>query len=46
VTFTAYVQHQYGPETRHALEIWADRLAAIFGKHAAKVLPMQRGRGR
>jgi integrase len=45
VTFTAYVQHQYGPETRNALDLWADRLEAIIGKHAAKVLPLRGRRG-
>jgi integrase len=41
VTFAAYVQHQYGPETRRALELWGDRLEAIIGKRGARVLPMR-----
>jgi integrase len=43
VTFAHYVQHSYEGEKRAALDLWADRLEAIIGKHAAKVLPL-RGR--
>ena len=44
VTFAHYVQHSYEAEKRAALDLWADRLAAIVGKRAAKVLPMKRAR--
>jgi integrase len=43
VTFAHYVQHSYEGEKRRALDLWSDRLGAIVGKRAAKVLPM-RGR--
>jgi hypothetical protein len=31
VTFGAYVRHTYDKEKREALELWAERLAAIAG---------------
>jgi hypothetical protein len=31
VTFGAYVRHTYDKEKRAALELWAERLAAIVG---------------
>jgi integrase len=43
VTFLHYVTHSYEGEKRQALDLWADRLAAIVGKRGAKVLPL-RGR--
>jgi hypothetical protein len=45
VTFAHYVQHSYEGEKRNALDLWSERLAAIIGDRAAKVLPL-RGRGR
>jgi integrase len=42
VTFAHYVQHSYEAEKRAALNLWADRLAAIVGTGAAHVLPMAR----
>jgi integrase len=43
VTFAHYVQHAYEAEKRTALDLWADRLAAIVGGKATTVLPL-RGR--
>jgi integrase len=40
VTFAHYVQHSYEPEKRHALNLWAERLAAIIGGAAAKITPL------
>jgi integrase len=43
VTFAHYVRHNYQGEMRRALELWADRLAAIFGgSFAASVGPLTR----
>jgi integrase len=41
VTLAVYSQYTYDREKRAALELWADRLAAIVGEQAAKVLPMR-----
>jgi integrase len=43
ITLAVYVKHGYGKEKREALDLWADRVEAIVGKGAAKLLPM-RGR--
>ena len=43
VTSTHYVQHDYAREKRDALELWANRLAAIVGGGSAKVLNMRAG---
>ena len=41
VTLGIYVQHRYENEKRRALDLWADRLAAIVGgKPTAKVVPL------
>src|SRR5262249_9444556 len=42
VTFPHYVQYDYGTEKRTALDLWADRLAAIVGGSAAQIIPLQR----
>jgi len=42
MTLAVYVQHGYGAEKRQALELWSDRLRAIIGGDAAKVLPLVR----
>ena len=42
VTFAHYVQHSYENEKRAALNLWAERLTAIVGKDAAKVLTIRR----
>lgn len=44
VTFANYVQYDYAKEKRAALELWADRLAAITAGRGAKVLPMRKRR--
>ena len=41
ITLSTYVKHSYDREKRVALELWADRLSAIVGEQAAKVLPMR-----
>jgi integrase len=43
MTLAVYVQHQYEPEKREALERWADRLAGIIAG-GANVVPI-RGQG-
>jgi integrase len=40
---TSYQHYAYEKETRAALELWADRLAAIIGDGGAKVLPLRKG---
>jgi integrase len=40
VTLQHYVQYDYAKEKREALDLWADRLAAIVGG-GAKVVPMR-----
>jgi integrase len=40
-TLSVYQQYDYAKEKRHALELWAERLTAIVGEGAAKVLPMR-----
>jgi integrase len=42
VTFAVYVMHSYEGEKRAALELWADRLAAIVGGTGADVAPLRR----
>jgi integrase len=41
VTLGVYVQYDYAKEKREALELWANRLAAILAGDAAKVVPMR-----
>ena len=40
VTLGVYVQYDYAKEKREALELWADRLAAIIKGDSAKIIPM------
>jgi integrase len=42
VTLKVYSKYAYEKEKREALELWADRLAAIVGGGGAKVLPLGR----
>jgi hypothetical protein len=42
ITLGVYVQHQYEREKREALELWADRLQAIIGGGAAKVVTLHK----
>jgi integrase len=42
VTLGVYVQYDYAREKREALELWADRLAAIVSGDAPKIISMQR----
>jgi integrase len=42
ITLSIYVKHSYDAEKRRALELWADRLAAIVGTGAAPVVPMRK----
>lgn len=44
VTLAVYSQYDYGKEKRVALDLWGERLAAIIGEGAAKVIPIGRGR--
>ena len=41
VTLGVYVQYDYAKEKRQALEAWDERLSAIIGGDAAKVIPMR-----
>jgi hypothetical protein len=42
VTLGVYVQHTYSREKRRALDLWADRLAAIVdNKLIADVMPLR-----
>jgi integrase len=41
VTLGVYVQYDYAKEKREALDMWANRLAAIVSGGAAKVIPMR-----
>jgi integrase len=43
VTLAVYSQYTYATEKRAALDLWADRLAAIVGGNGAEVVPI-RGR--
>jgi integrase len=43
VTMAHYVTYSYAPEKRAALDLWAERLAAIVGGGAAKVVPLRAG---
>jgi hypothetical protein len=40
VTLGVYIQYDYAKEKREALEAWAERLRAIIGGGAAKIIPM------
>ena len=42
VTLSVYVKHTYDAEKRHALDLWAERLAAIIDGRGADVVPMRR----
>jgi hypothetical protein len=42
VTLGVYVQYDYAKEKREALDMWANRLAAIVNGDAAKLIPMHR----
>ena len=45
VTLSVYTHYDHAKEKKHALDIWAERLAAIVGDdQAAAVLPMRRAR--
>jgi hypothetical protein len=44
VTLSVYSQYTYDKEKRAALDLWAERLQAIVGTGAAKVVPMHRGK--
>jgi integrase len=46
VTLAVYSQYQYDKEKRAALELWADRLAAIIGGAAAKIEPLPNRKAR
>ena len=41
VTLGVYVQYDYAKEKREALDMWADRLAAIVSGGGAKVIPLR-----
>jgi integrase len=41
VTLSTYVAYTFEPEKRAALNLWADRLAAIVGGSGAQVIPMR-----
>ena len=41
ITMAVYNQYDYAKEKRQALELWADRLAAIIGGESAMVIPMK-----
>jgi integrase len=41
MTLAVYVRYDYGREKAAALELWADRLAAIVGTGAAKITPIR-----
>ena len=41
MTLGVYVQYSFDKEKREALELWANRLAAIVSGGAAKVIPMR-----
>ena len=40
VTMSVYARYDYGREKRDALQLWADRLIAIVGGAAAKIIPL------
>lgn len=44
VTFAHYVQHDYAREKTEALDLWAERLAAIVSGDAAKVVSIKSAR--
>jgi integrase len=44
VTLGVYVKHTYTSETRRALDLWADRLAAIVSGKPARIIPLGGGR--
>jgi integrase len=41
ITLSVYVKHSYDGEKRRALDLWADRLAAIVGGRGGDVVPMR-----
>ena len=41
MTLAVYVQYTFDAEKRDALELWANRLAAIVMGAAPKVIPMR-----
>lgn len=41
VTFAHYVHHTFEKEKRQALDLWADRLAAIVSGHTAEIFAMR-----
>ena len=41
MTLAVYVRYDYGREKAAALDQWGERLAAIVGAGAAKVLPLR-----
>jgi integrase len=42
VTLSVYVRYDYAKGKREALDLWADRLAAIVTGDASKIIPMKR----
>ena len=42
VTLAVYSQYTYDKEKRAALDLWAERLAAIVGKRRAEGVPIRR----
>lgn len=44
VTLAVYSQYTYDKEKREALDLWADRLAAIVANQVATVVPIERGK--
>jgi hypothetical protein len=44
VTLAVYSQYTYDKEKRAALELWAERLQAVFAEKAAQIVHMGRGR--
>ena len=44
VTLAVYSHYTYDSEKRQALDLWADRLAAIVGTGAAKIAPLTKAK--
>ncbi len=42
VTLSVYAHYDYSKEKREALDLWADRLAAMVKADAAKVVPLKK----
>jgi integrase len=42
ITMAVYAQYDYAKEKRAALDLWAERLAAIVGGNVATITPMKR----